>query len=66
MATLKKPKAKKLPKAPKAGASSEQIKKVAERTAAIKKENAAAVAGYEKEKKARVEARKALEKVRAK
>ncbi len=66
MATLRKPKAKKLPKVPKAGASSEQIKKIAERTKAVKKENADALAAYEKEKKARVDARKSLEKERTK
>lgn len=53
MASLRKPKKLKLPKKPKANASSEVMKNYLKRRADVEKQNAKNLSDYNKEKKAR-------------
>ena len=66
MATLKKPKSLKLPKAPKSNASSEILKKHLSKVSEIQKKNKENIAAYTKEVKAREELKKQIAKTKSK
>lgn len=63
---LKKPKAKKFPKAPKANAGAEVWRRHAEKCAAIKKDNEAALSQYEKDVKSREASKKKAQQIKSK
>lgn len=63
---LKKPKAKKFPKQPKANASAESWRKYTEKCAAIKKDNETRLAQYEKDVKSREASKKKAQSIKSK